>query len=69
MLPNYSTYEELLRYQSGIEFGKSTHSQFQLISTTKMPHGNLIRKTTITEIVRNGVVIKESITKDLTHVI
>ena len=54
-----SNIEEALRKILGIEFGKLSFSQTEFKATTKMPHGQMLRKTVITEIVRDGKIIKK----------
>ena len=59
MLPNeISALEEALRNLLGIEFGKLSLTKTEFDISTKMPHGQMVRKTVITEIIRTGVITK-----------
>ncbi len=69
MLPEISLIEEALRGHLGIKFGKLTLKEFNVTTTYKYPQGQMIRKTTITEIVRDGVVVKSFMKKGLVNVI
>ena len=69
MLPEISLIEEALRGHLGIKFGKLTLKVFNVTTTYKYPQGQMIRKTTITEIVRDGVVVKSFMKKGLVNVI
>jgi hypothetical protein len=69
MLPDISLLEEALRASLGIKFGKVTLKEFALTTSHKFPTGEIIRKTTITEIVRDGQIIKSYVKKGLVHVI
>ena len=69
MLPDISLIEEALRSHLGIKFGKLTLKEFAVTTTHKCPQGQIIRKTTITEIVRDGQVIKSYVKKGLVNVI
>ena len=69
MLPDISAIEEALSAHLGIKFGKLTQREFALTTTHKYPQGQIIRKTTITEIVRDGQVVKSYIKKGLVNVI
>lgn len=63
MQPEFSIFEEALRNYFGAKFGKLTLKEFNVNSTYKYPQGQIIRKTTITEIVRDGVLIKRYVKK------
>ena len=69
MLPDISLIEEALRSHFGIKYGKLTLKEFELTTSYKYPQGQIIRKTTITEIVRDGQVIKSYVKKGLANVI
>jgi hypothetical protein len=69
MLPEISLLEEALRGHLGLKFGKLILKEFMLTSTYKYPQGHMIRKTTITEVVRDGIVTKIYKKKCSTHVI
>lgn len=69
MLPDISPLEELLRNKLGIQFGKFSFNTTEFLVTTQMPHGQIVRKTTITEIVRDGVIVKKFEKKELDRVI
>ena len=69
LLPDISAIEEALRAHLGIKYGKLTQREFALTTTHKYPQGQIIRKTTITEIVRDGQVVKSYIKKGLVNVI
>ena len=69
MLPEISLIEEALRGHLGIKFGKLTLKEFNVTSTYKYPQGHMVRKTTITEIVRDGIVSKSYVKKGSAHVI
>ena len=69
MLPEISTIEEALRAALGIKFGKLIFREFALTTSIKHPRGHMVRKTTITEIVRDGHVIKSHTKKGLINVI
>jgi hypothetical protein len=69
MLPDISLIEEALRGHLGIKYGKLTLKEFAVTTTHKYPQGQIIRKTTITEIVRDGQVIKSYVKKGLVNVI
>lgn len=70
MLPNQiSDIEEKLRTILGIEFGQFSFTKTEFEVATKMPHGQMIRKTTITEIVRSGVITKKYEKKGIESVI
>ena len=69
MLPNISSIEESLRQILGIEFGKLSFTQTEFEVTTKMPHGQMVRKTTITEIVRDGIITKKYVQKGIANVL
>ena len=68
MQPEISIFEEALRNHLGSKFGKLTFKEFNVSSTYKYPQGQLIRKTTITEIARDGVLIKRYVKKGSIHV-
>jgi hypothetical protein len=63
MQPEFSIFEEALRYNLGFKFGKLTLKEFNMSRTCKYPQGRMIRKTTITEIARDGVLIKRYVKK------
>jgi hypothetical protein len=63
LLPNSSAIEEALRAHLGAKFEKLTLKEFNVSRTYKYPQGQMIRKTTITEIVRDGVLIKSYVKK------
>ena len=63
MQPEISLIEEALRNHLGAKFGKLTLKEFNVSSTYKYPQGQIIRKTTITEIARDGVLIKRYVKK------
>ena len=69
LLPDISAIEEALRAHLGIKYGKLTLKEFALTTTHKYPQGQIIRKTTITEIIRDGQVVKSYIKKGLVNVI
>jgi len=69
MLPNISLIEEALRGHLGIKYGKLTLKEFALTTTYKYPQGQIIRKTTITEIVRDEQVVKSYVKKGLVYII
>lgn len=69
MLPDSSAIEEALRAHLGIKYGKLTQKEFALTTTNKYPQGQIIRMTTINEIVRDGQVVKSYIKKGLVNVI
>ncbi len=69
MLPEISLIEEAIRSHLGIKFGRLTLKEFDVTTTYKYPQGQMIRKTTITEIVRDGVVVKSFMKKGLVNVI
>jgi hypothetical protein len=58
MQPEISIFEEALRGNLGGKFGKLTLREFNVCSKYKYPERQMIRKTTTTEIVRDGVLIK-----------
>ena len=68
MQPEISLIEEALRNHLGAKFGKLTLKELNVSSTYKYPQGQLIRKTTITEIARDGVLIKRYVKKGSIHV-
>lgn len=63
MQPEFSIFEEALRNNLGFKFGKLTLKEFNMSRTYKYPQGRIIRKTTITEIARDGVLIKRYVKK------
>jgi hypothetical protein len=63
MLPNISDIEEALAQALGIKFGKITLKELEFTTSHKFPEGQMIRKTRITEIIRDGQVIKSYIKK------
>lgn len=63
MQPEISLIEEALLNHLGVKFGKLSLKEFNVNSTYKYPQGQIIRKTTITEIVRDGVLIKRCVKK------
>jgi hypothetical protein len=63
MQPEISLIEEALRNHLGAKFEKLTLKEFNVSRTFKYPQGQMIRKTTITEIVRDGVLIKSYVKK------
>jgi hypothetical protein len=63
MQPEFSLIEEALRNHLGAKFGKLTLKELNVSRTFKYPQGQMIRKTTITEIVRDGVLIKRYVKK------
>jgi uncharacterized protein YdeI (YjbR/CyaY-like superfamily) len=69
LLPEISAIEEALRVHLVIKYGKLTQKEFALTTTHKYPQGQIIRMTTITEIVRDGQVVKSYIKKGLVNVI
>lgn len=69
MLLETSLIEEVLRANLGIKFGKLILREFELTTSVKHPQGRMVRKTTITEIIRNGQVITSHIKKGLISVI
>ena len=69
LLPDISLIEEALRGHLGIKYGKLTLKEFAITTTHKYPQGQIIRKTTITEIVRDGHVIKSYVKKGLANVV
>ncbi len=68
MQPEISIFEEALRNHLGAKFGKLTLKELNVSSTYKYPQGQLIRKTTVTEIARDGVLIKRYVKKGSIHV-
>jgi hypothetical protein len=66
--PEISIFEEALRNHLGAKFGKLTLKELNVSSTYKYPQGQLIRKTTVTEIARDGVLIKRYVKKGSIHV-
>jgi hypothetical protein len=64
-----SPLEEALASVLGIKFGKLTFKQSELTTSHKFPQGEIIRKTRITEIIRDGEVIKRHIAKAVPSVI
>jgi hypothetical protein len=69
MQPEISLIEEALRNHLGAKFGILTLKEFNVNSTYKYPQGQIIRKTTITEIVRDGILIKRYVKKGSINVI
>jgi hypothetical protein len=63
MQPEISLIEEALRNHLGAKFEKLTLKEFNVSSTYKYPQGQMIRKTTITEILQDGVLIKRYVKK------
>jgi hypothetical protein len=63
MQPEISLIEEALRNHLGAKFGKLTLKELNVSSTYKYPQGQMIRKTTITEILQDGVLIKRYVKK------
>jgi hypothetical protein len=63
MQPEISLIEEALRTHLGVKFEKSTLREFNVSRTYKYPQGQMIRKTTITEILQDGVLIKRYVKK------
>jgi hypothetical protein len=63
MQPEISLIEEALRNHLGAKFGKLTLKAFNVSRTYKYPQGQMIRKTTITEILQDGVLIKRYVKK------
>ena len=69
VFPSISKLEEALRQILGIEFGKLSFTQTEFEVSTKMPHGQILRKTTITEIVRDGIITKHFEKKGVNYVV
>lgn len=69
MLTEISLIEEALREALGIRFGKLIVRECNVTTSVKNPLGLMVRKTTITEIVRDGHVIKRHTKKGLLNVI
>ena len=69
MQPEFSIFEEALRNNLGFKFGKLTLKEFNMSRTYKYPQGRMISKTTITEIARDGVLIKRYVKKGSINVI
>jgi len=63
MQPEISIFEEALSNHLRVKFGKLTLKEFNVSRTYKYPQGQMIRKTTITEIARDGVLIKRYVKK------
>ena len=64
---NFSEIEELLKAFLGIKFGKASINTTEFEFSSKLPSGQMIRKTSITEIVRDGQVIKRYFSKGINN--
>ena len=69
MLPDISLLEEALQGALGLKFGKLSLKEFSMTTTHKFPQGEIIRKTTISHAVRDGVVLKHYIKKEVLGVL
>jgi hypothetical protein len=69
MLPDISLLEEALQGALGLKFGKLSLKEFSMTTTHKFPQGEIIRKTTISHVVRDGVVLKHYIKKEVLGVL
>ena len=69
MLPDISLVEEALQSALGLKFGKLSLKEFSMTTTHKFPYGEIIRKTTISHVVRDGVVLKHHIKKEVSRVL
>jgi hypothetical protein len=69
MLPDISLVEEALQSALGLKFGKLSLKEFSMTTTHKFPYGDIIRKTTISQVVRDGVVLKHYIKKEVSSVL
>ena len=69
MLPDISLVEEALQGALGLKFGKLSLKEFSMTTTHKFPQGEIIRKTTISHVVRDGVVLKHYMKKEVSSVL
>ena len=68
-MPDISLVEEALQSALGLKFAKLSLKEFSMTTTYKFPQGDIIRKTTISHVVRDGVVLKHFIKKEVSSVL